>query len=83
MSVGPDVLAGLRGAPEIGSDIQTIAARGNPMVTPARLGSAALSVAPNMIKTRMAAPITSARRTAPIPNPRLGTVSPRKVDCAA
>src|SRR5436309_8090099 len=82
-SVGPHVLAGLRDAPEIGPNIQTMAARANPMVTPARLGSAALSVAPKTVKTRIAVPITSARSTAPIPNPRLGTVSPRKVDCAA
>src|SRR5206468_5586672 len=73
--VGPHVLAGLRDAPETGPNIQMIAARANPMVTPARLGSAALSVAPNMVKTRMAVPITSARRTAPILNPRLGSIS--------
>src|SRR5438876_10149330 len=82
-NVGPHVLAGLRDPPEIGPNIQTMAARANPMVTPARLGSAALSVAPNTVKTRMAVPITSARSTAPIPNPGLGMASPRNVDYVA
>src|SRR2546425_4296389 len=81
--VGPHVRAGLREAPEIGPNIQTMAARANPMVTPARLGSTALSVAPNIVKTRIAVPITSARSTAPMPNAGLGMVSPRNVDRAA
>src|SRR5437899_5807119 len=79
-NVGPHVLAGLRDAPENRPKIQTMAARANPMVTPARLGSAVLSVAPNTVKTRMAVPITSARSTAPMPNSGLGMVSPRKVE---
>src|SRR2546428_1053500 len=77
-NVGPHVLAGLRDPPEMGPNIQTMAARANPMVTPARLGSAVLSVAPNTVKTRMAVSNTSARSTAPTPQLGGGMGYPRK-----
>src|SRR2546425_12765244 len=73
-NVGPHVLAGLRDPPEMGPNIQTMAARANPMVTPARLGSAVLSVAPNTVKTRMAGPIHPARRKGANPNLGVGMV---------
>src|SRR2546427_4327907 len=78
-NVGPHVLAGLRDPPEMGPNIQTMAARANPMVTPARLGSAVLSVAPNTVKTRMAVSNYPAKTTAPTPKSGRGMGSPKKV----
>ena len=77
--VGPHVLAGFRDAPDMGPNIQMDAARTSPMATPAHDWSAFLSVAPNIVNTRMAVAITSASSAAPIVNPDPGVVSPRKV----
>src|SRR5207244_12750753 len=70
--VGPHVLAGFSEAPDMGPNIQIDAARTSPMATPAHDWSAFLSVAPNIVNTRMAVAVTSASRacTNPKPNPR-------------
>src|SRR5256885_6800606 len=70
--VGPHVLAGFSEAPDMGPNIQIDAARTSPMATPAHDWSAFLSVAPNIVNTRMAVGITSARRAAPTPQPKPG-----------
>src|SRR5947209_2327809 len=77
--VGPHVLAGFSEAPDMGPNIQIDAARTSPMATPAHDWSALLSVAPNIVNTRMAVAITSASRAAPTPKPKPGVVSPRLV----
>src|SRR2546427_4926767 len=75
--VGPHVLAGFSEAPDMGPNIQIDAARTSPMATHAHDWSAFLSVAPNIVNTRMAVAINSAGRTAPTPQPQPGGVSPR------
>src|SRR5882762_2800782 len=77
--VGPHVLAGFRDAPDIGPNIQIDAAKTSPMATPADDLPAFLSVAPNIVNTRMAVATTSASSAAPIVNPDPGVVSPRNV----
>src|SRR2546421_5164636 len=77
--VGPHVLAGFSEAPDMGPNIQIDAARTSPMATPAHDWSAFLSVAPNIVNTRMAVVINSAGRAAPPPQPKTGGVVPRFV----
>src|SRR2546427_1947619 len=73
--VGPHVLAGFSEAPDMGPNIQIDAARTSPMATPAHDWSAFLSVAPNIVNTRMAAGINPARRAPPAPQPKPAAVS--------
>src|SRR5207244_7250538 len=80
--VGPHVLAGFSEAPDMGPNIQIDAARTSPMATPAHDWSAFLSVAPNIVNTRMAVAITSASRAGATAEPRPGGVSPGSVACA-
>src|SRR5256885_3223490 len=70
--VGPHVLAGFSEAPDMGPNIQIDAARTSPMATPAHDWSAFLSVAPNIVNTRMAVAITSAGGGAPTPQTKTG-----------
>src|SRR5207244_12345134 len=72
--VGPHVLAGFSEAPDMGPNIQIDAARTSPMATPAHDWSALLSVAPNIVNTRMAAAMTSASRAAPKPRAQYAVV---------
>src|SRR2546428_10578507 len=79
--VGPHVLAGFSEAPDMGPNIQIDAARTSPMATPAHDWSAFLSVAPNIVNTRMAALITAPSLSSPLPHAHpavmLTTVSTR------
>src|SRR2546428_12827112 len=68
--VGPHVLAGFSEAPDMGPNIQIDAARTSPMATPAHDWSAFLSVAPNIVNTRMAGAKNSAGGGAPAPRPQ-------------
>src|SRR3989442_6129362 len=77
--VGPHVLAGFSEAPDMGPSIQIDAARTSPMATPAHDWSAFLSVAPNIVNTRMAVATISASSAAPIVNPnQIGRASCRE-----
>src|SRR2546426_8707631 len=80
--VGPHVLAGFSEAPDMGPNIQIDAARTSPMATPAHDWSAFLSVAPNIVNTRMAVVINPGGRAAPTPKPKPGGVLP-KMRCFA
>src|SRR2546422_9766188 len=75
--VGPHVLAGFSEAPDMGPNIQIDAARTSPMATPAHDWSAFLSVAPNIVNTRMADAKNPAGRAAPAPQPKPRGVAPR------
>src|SRR2546426_1563948 len=77
--VGPHVLAGFSEAPDMGPNIQIDAARTSPMATPAHDWSAFLSVAPNIVNTRMAVSINSASRETPTPQTKPGNVLPKIV----
>src|SRR5215831_19122202 len=80
--VGPNVLAGFNEPPEIGPNMKIDPANAKPMANPAHGFSAFLSVAPNIVNTKMAVAMTSARSTASTENPDPGRVSPRNVACA-
>src|SRR2546422_10299875 len=75
--VGPHVLAGFSEAPDMGPNIQIDAARTSPMATPAHDWSAFLSVAPNIVNTRMAVAINTGETAEPTPQPKAGGVSAR------
>src|SRR6266581_5785432 len=77
--VGPKVLAGFSEAPEIGPNIQMMAERIRPIARPAKDWFAFLSVAPNIVKTRIAVAMISATRAATWPKSAPGRVSPRYV----
>src|SRR5215471_1159109 len=80
--VGPNVLAGFNEPPETGPNMKIDPANAKPMANPAHDFSAFLSVAPNIVNTKIAVATTSAKSTAPTVKSAPGIVSPRYVSCA-